>query len=202
MSLLDALTQQLGGQNLSALAGQLGLDENQTSSAISAALPMMIQAMNRNTNSQDGAASFANALDNDHDGGILNNLGDFFASPDNGAGPGILKQLFGEKRGQVEQGIGQMANINPQAAGGLLENLAPVVMGFLGQQKRQQGLDIGGIASLIGGFTGQAQQGGSNSSAAMNLLNGILDQDGDGSIIDDIGGGLLKNLFGGRRNRR
>jgi hypothetical protein len=202
MSLLDALTQQLGGQNLSALSNQLGLDENQTSSAVSAALPMLIQAMNRNTSSNDGAASLANALDKDHDGGILDNLGGFFASPDNGAGAGILKHLLGQNRGQVEQGISQMAGIDSQKAGGLLENLAPVLMGFLGQQKRQQGLDIGGIASLIGGFTGQAQQGGGNSSAAMSLLNGILDQDGDGSIVDDIGGGLLKNLFGGRKKRR
>lgn len=199
MSLLDALTQQIGGQNLSALANQLGMDENKASSAITAALPMMIQAMNRNTSSQDGAASLANALEKDHDGSILDNLGGFFSSPDNGAGPGILNHLFGGKRGDVEQGIGQMAGINPQQAGGLLENLAPVLMGFLGQQKRQQGLDIGGIASLIGGFTGQANQQGGNSSAAMNLLNGILDKDGDGSIIDDIGGGLLKNLFGRKR---
>ena len=198
MSLLDALTQQLGGNNLSALSKQLGLNESQTSSAISAALPMMIQAMNRNASSDDGAANLAGALDRDHDGGILDNLGGFFSSPDNGAGPGILKHLFGGKRNAVEQGIGQMAGINQQQAGGLLENLAPVLMGFLGQQKRQQGLDIGGIASLIGGFSGQAQQGGGNSSVAMSLLNGILDQDGDGSMLDDIGG-MLGGLFGGRR---
>lgn len=199
MSLLDTLTQQLGGQNLSALAGQLGMDENQTSSAVSAALPMLIQAMNRNSSSDEGAASLSNALEKDHDGGILSDLGGFFSSPENGAGAGILKHLLGENRGQVEQGISQMSGIDSQKAGGLLENLAPVLMGFLGQQKREQGLDISGIASMIGGFTGQAQQGGGNSSAAMSLLNGILDKDGDGSIIDDIGGGLLKNLFGGRK---
>lgn len=198
MSLLDALTQQIGGQNLSALAGQLGMDESQTSSAISAALPMMIQAMNRNTNSQDGAASFANALDKDHDGSILNDLGGFFASPNNGSGPGILKHLFGDKRGQVEHGISSIAGIDQQKAGGLLENLAPVLMGFLGQQKRQQGLDMVGIASLLGGFSGQAQQQGGNSSAAMSLLNNILDKDGDGSMLDDIGG-MLGGLFGGRK---
>ena len=198
MSLLDALTQQLGGQNLSALSNQLGMDEVQTSSAISAALPMMIQAMNRNASSTEGAASLANALERDHDGGILDNLGGFFAQQDNGAGPGILKHLFGEKRNMVEQGVSQMSGINAQQAGGLLENLAPVLMGFLGQQKRQQGLDIAGIASLVGGFSGQASQQSSTSSTAMSLLNGILDQDGDGSMLDDIGG-MLGGLFGGRR---
>ncbi len=198
MSLLESLTQQLGGENLSALSKQLGLNENQTSSAISAALPMMIQAMNRNTSSEEGAASLAGALERDHDGGILDNLGGFFSQQDNGAGPGILNHLFGGKRNMVEQGVSQMSGINSQQAGGLLENLAPVLMGFLGQQKRQQGLDIGGIASLIGGFTGQASQSGGNSSAAMSLLNGILDKDGDGSMLDDIGG-MLGGLFGGRR---
>ena len=198
MSLLDSLTQQLGGDNLAAISKQLGMNENQASSAISAALPMMIQAMNRNAQSEEGAANLANALDKDHDGGILDNLSGFLSSQDNGAGPGILKHLFGQKRNNVEQGVGQLAGINPQQAGGLMENLAPVLMGFLGKQKRQEGLDIGGIASLIGGFSQQASSQNDTSSTAMNLLNGILDKDGDGSMLDDIGG-MIGGLFGGRR---
>ena len=189
------LTQTIAGDNLENLAGQLGMNKNQASSAVSAALPMIMGALARNTSSQEGAASLSNALDNDHDGGILDMAGAFLGNKDNGAGPGILKHLFGEKRGGIETAVSSMAGIDAGQAGGLLENLAPLVMGMLGKQKRQQGLDIAGLASLIGG---ESQQASSASSTAMNLLSGILDKDGDGSMIDDIGG-MLGGLLGGKR---
>ena len=195
MSILNMLTQTIAGDNLENLAGQLGMNKNQASSAVSAALPMIMGALARNTSSQEGAASLSNALDNDHDGGILDMAGAFLGNKDNGAGPGILKHLFGEKRGGIETAVSSMAGIDAGQAGGLLENLAPLVMGMLGKQKRQQGLDIAGLASLIGG---ESQQASSASSTAMNLLSGILDKDGDGSMIDDIGG-MLGGLLGGKR---
>lgn len=195
MSILNMLTQTLAGDNLDALAGQLGMDKGTASSAVSAALPMIMGALARNTQSQEGAASLANALDKDHDGGILDTAGQFLGNSDNGAGAGILKHLFGEKRSGIESAVSSMAGINPSQAGGMLENLAPLVMGMLGQQKRQQGLDIAGIASLLGG---ESQQASSASSTAMSLLGNILDKDGDGSMIDDIGG-MLGGLLGGKR---
>lgn len=186
------LTQTLGGDNLDALAGQLGMSKDQAGSAISAALPMIMGALARNTASEDGAASLANALDNDHDGSILDMAGAFLSNSDNGPGAGILRHLFGEKRGGIESAISSMAGINLNQAGGLLENLAPLVMGALGKQKRQQGLDIAGLASLIGG---ESRSASSSASTAMSLLSNILDRDGDGSMLDDIGG-LLGGLFG------
>ena len=194
MSILNMLTQTISGNNLDALSGQLGMNKDQTSSAISAALPMIMGALARNTSSQDGAASLANALDNDHDGSILDMAGAFLSSNDNGSGAGILRHLFGEKRGGIESAVSSMAGINQNQAGGLLENLAPLVMGALGQQKRQQGLDIAGLASLIGG---ESQSATSSASTAMNLLGNILDRDGDGSMLDDIGG-MLGGLLGGK----
>ena len=77
-------------------------------------------------------------------------------------------------------------------AGGLLENLAPLVMGYLGRQRQSQGLDAAGIAGMLLGAKTQAKQ---QSGGAMDLLGSILDRDGDGSMLDDIGGmlgGLLK----------
>jgi hypothetical protein len=192
MSILNMLTQTVAGDNLDALAGQLGLNKDQASSAISAALPMIMGALAKNTSSQEGAASLANALDKDHDGSILDMAGAFLSSSDNGSGAGILKHLFGNKRGGIESAISSMAGINSNQAGGMLENLAPLVMGMLGQQKRQQGLDIAGLASLIGG---ESQQASSTASTAMGLLGNILDRDGDGSMLDDLGG-MLGGLLG------
>ena len=63
MSLLDSLTQQLmTANNLQALSKQLGVNESQASSAIAAALPMLVGAMARNTASQQGAHNTADAV--------------------------------------------------------------------------------------------------------------------------------------------
>lgn len=191
MSLLESLTSQISGQALEGLSRQLGADQGTTQSAISAALPMIIGAMARNTQSQDGAASLANALDKDHDGGILDNLSGFLGSPDNGPGGAILGHVFGQKRSGIEAGLSQMTGLNSGQAGTLLENLAPLVMGYLAKQKSQQGLGVDGLSSLLNSERQQAQQ---QAGGAMDMLSKFLDADGDGSMLDDIGGMLGKFL--------
>lgn len=190
MSLIQQLTQQISGEALKGLSQQLGADEGTTGKAITAALPMIIGALARNSASEEGAQSLDNALANDHDGSILNNLAGFLSSTDNGPGAGILRHVFGEKRPHAEQGISQLSGLDGGKAGALLENLAPIVMGMLGQQKQQQGLNASALAGLLGNEVSNAQSG--TGSMAMNLLSNFLDQDGDGSMVDDVMGMIGK----------
>ncbi|MEM7658613.1 MAG: DUF937 domain-containing protein [Bacteroidota bacterium] len=187
MSLLNELTKQLSGPALNALSSQLGADSNTTSTAISAALPMIVGAMAKNASDPQGAQSLDSALAKDHDGGIMDNLTGFLGSSDNGPGAGILKHVFGGKQSTVETGLSQMTGMNQNQIGGLLQNLAPVVMGMLAKQKQSNGLDAGGVAAMLGGEQSRAQASGS---PAMDMLGKILDQDGDGSFLDDVGGML------------
>ena len=61
--------------------------------------------------------------------------------------------------------------------------LAPIVMGMLGRQKRQNNMDTGGLASILSSALGnQRQRGG----LATNLIEKFLDRDGDGSAMDDV----------------
>ncbi len=193
MSLLESLTSQISGNALEGLSKQLGLDPNTTSTAISAALPMIVSALARNASTKEGASSLANALDKDHDGGILEDLSGFLGSPDNGPGPAILGHIFGNKRPGMEAGLSQVAGVQPNQMSGILENLAPLVMGYLGRQKRQQGMGIEDLSSLLTGERQQAQTQ-VQSNGTMDMLTRMLDQDGDGSIIDDIGGMLGRFL--------
>ena len=52
--ILDLLAQQLQGDNLSQISRQLGADEKTTSSAISAALPILVGALARNSSRTSG----------------------------------------------------------------------------------------------------------------------------------------------------
>ena len=192
MSLIEQLTQTIGGEALEGLSKQLGMDQGTTSSAVTAALPMLIGALSKNTSRQQGAHSLERALAEDHDGSILNNLSGFLGQEDNGPGAGILKHLFGQKRQGVERGLGEVAGIDSGMAGKLLENLAPVLMGFLGKQRRQQGMNAGMLANLLNNEAQQTRGTQGTQSTAMNLVTSLLDQDGDGSMIDDAIGMIGK----------
>ncbi len=73
----------------------------------------------------------------------------------------------------------------------LLITLAPIVMGFLGKQKKEQGLNAGGISDLL---TGQQQQAQSSGNPMIDMASKMLDQDGDGSVVDDLAS-MAANYF-------
>lgn len=192
--LLQQLTSQLSGGNLDALSKQLGVDQGTANQAIQAALPMILGAMAKNASNPDGAQALTQALQKDHDGSILDNLGGFLGSSDNGSGSGILGHVFKASLPMIISSVSKMSGMQEGQAGSLLENLAPVVMGALGKQQRQQGLDAGGIADILSGMTQQARGTSTQGNAALDMLSNILDRDGDGNMMDDIGGMLGKFL--------
>ena len=197
-SLLEMLTSQLGsGPALGQLSQQLGADERSPQSALGAALPMLLGALARNSSRAGGAESLDRALGK-HDGGILDNLTGFLGAPDVDDGNGILGHMLGDRRASVEAGVGNAAGIDPGMITKLLPILAPIVMGALGRQKRQQDLDVGGLTNFLGAERKQIEASGPD----LGMLGQLLDQDGDGSVADDVvklGGGLLGRLFGKRR---
>ncbi|MFT5834889.1 MAG: hypothetical protein ACI97N_002533 [Cognaticolwellia sp.] len=201
-NILDLVQSQLSGEVLEQLANQIGGGTAETQTAIASAVPAMLQAMTKNGTSQDGATSFAGALEKDHDGSILTDLMGFVTSGnDTNGGSGILSHLFGQKKPNIENVISETSGLNNAATSNLMTQLAPIVMGFLGQQKKQGGLDVGGIASLVMTQLSGAKQNQKGGNSALDMITGLLDKEGDGVADDlmDIGKGLLGNLFGGKK---
>lgn len=198
-SLMDLLAGQLGADTVKQIGSQIGSDEQTTSKALSAALPMLLGAMAKNTAKQGGAEALSSALDKDHDGSILNDLPGFLNNAQAGPGDGILGHLLGGKRSMMEAALGKSAGLDAGKASQILTMAAPLLMGALGQAKRQNNLDAGGLTSLL---QGERQAAESKSPEAMGLLGTILDADGDGDVdAGDIarkGIGILGKLFGRR----
>jgi len=107
-------------------------------------------------------------------------------------GAGILNHILGDRQGGVSNMVSQMSGLNNNQTSQLMTMLAPIVMGMLGKTKRENGLDEGGLASLLNGTVSQQQ----NSNPTMALVTSFLDSDGDGSIVDDVANMGMKFLGG------
>jgi len=162
-------------------------------------MEVLLGGVARNAASPEGAKSLNNALEKDHDGGILDNLQEILAGqqqPQNSRaidGAGILKHILGNKQSGVVDAISQDTGLNSLQIGSLMMKLAPVLLGVLGKQKKQQGLDASAISDLLRGERQQQQQRQASSPIG-GLLKNFIDQDGDGNIMDDLGGMLGKFL--------
>lgn len=188
-SLDDLLGQQQGSQAVDQISQQVGAQPSMVNSAIQMALPMILNGLANNASTPQGAQSLDNALSNDHDGSILDNLGGLGGmifggqqSSQTNAG-GILGHILGGSQGQVAQQVSNQTGLNTGQVAQILMMLAPIVMGYLGRQKQQQGLDSDGLSNWLGGQQQQIQQQAPQSGG---FLNNILDRDGDGSSMDDI----------------
>jgi hypothetical protein len=198
MSLLEMLQNQLSGEASAQIGRQLGTDQTGAQKAIGAALPALMAALAGNSRRQEGASALANALERDHDGGILDDVAGFLNQGDTRPGEGILKHALGARRQTVESAISKDTGFDTNAVAKLLPMLAPLVMGALGREKRQKGLDAGALASML---SGEGQRAREMAPGALGMLGGLLDDEGDGldaGDIADAGKGLLGKLLGGR----
>src|SRR5262245_10277282 len=193
MDLMEILTQQLSGDSVKQISQQIGADEGTTNQAIGTALPVLISALAKNSSDQSGAEALHHALQNDHDGSILDDVSGYLNSGDTSSGAGILKNVLGNRQNNITNALSQQTGLNTGSIVQLLTTLAPMLMGALGKTQAQGGFDPG---SLSGYLNGQHQQLQSSSPDMMGMVTSLLDSNKDGSILDDLGniaGKLFKN---------
>ena len=191
-NILDLLNSDLGETLINGASKQLGQDKAKTTTALSAALPLILGAMKNNAKTPEGAAGLLSALGNEkHGGGILDNLGSILGggSIDDNIlkdGAGIIGHVFNGKEQNVANALSKSSGLDLDSAMSVLKVAAPFIMGYLGKETRQQGVsDQNGVGNLLGGLLG-----GENSQQ-QSMVEKLLDADGDGSIIDDVAGMLL-----------
>ncbi|SCD20814.1 hypothetical protein PSM36_2007 [Proteiniphilum saccharofermentans] len=193
MDLSELLNSPVGQSIVKSVAGQLGMNEGEASGVVNMAVPAILAGMTRNAQSRDGAESLNKALESKHDGSLLNNLSGMLQGHTEELqqdGNGILGHIFGNKLPAVEQGISQKTGVSMNKIAPLLAMLAPIVMAYLGKEKRQANTGAGGLGDLLGGLLGNSQQGKSGG-GIMDMLGSALDKDGDGNPLNDILGGFL-----------
>lgn len=200
-SILDVLSQGLDADTTSRIGKLAGGSPETTGRLVSAALPLLLSALARNASRPEGAEALHQAVVRDHSGEILDNVPERLADPrvaDDGAG--ILRHVLGDQEGAVEQGLAARTGVDPASAARVLQMVAPLVMGALGKATRGQGLDAGGLASLLGNEQQEVRQAAPD---VMGLVGSLLGGDAPGGSSAESGqgkalGGLLNSLLGRR----
>ena len=192
-SLQDLLGQQQGETAVDQISQTVGAEPSLVNTAIEAALPTILGALANNVQSPQGAESLNNALEQDDHASVLGNLGGLgsmifgqrdAAPPRQADAGGILGHILGSNQGPVVQEVSQKSGLSAGQVAQIMMFLAPIVMGFLGREKQQQGIGADGLGGLLGGLLGGQQPQPQATGAAGG--GGWLDRDGDGSSMDDI----------------
>lgn len=196
-SLAQSLLEQIDGSTLQRMGREVDLDPKQVSRVVEGAIPMLMGGLARNAAQPQGAQALAGALDRDHDGSVLDDLAGFLGG---GSGGGaILDHIFGQRtQASVERGLAGANGIDPAKVQQILAMLAPLVMGYLGRQKRQRDLSPSDLGDLLGGERKRTE---SAAPELGDLFGRIFDADGDGSSLDDLAPKAL-DVLGGLFGRR
>jgi hypothetical protein len=195
-SLQDLLGDAQGQEAVQQISQATGTDSSMVESVVQTALPHILGGLANNAATPEGAENLNNALEQ-HDGSLLDNLGGLSsmifggqqqaAPPPQADGGGILGHIFGNSQGQVAQQVSNQTGVSTGQVAQILMMLAPIVMGYLGQQKQQQGVGADGLGGLIGGLLGGGQSQQASAGGVLgNLASTMLDRDHDGSSVDDI----------------
>jgi hypothetical protein len=174
MDILKMITSQLEDPRvLEQLSQKTGAKPDQTKKLAQSAVPMLLSSLQKNASTPEGARSLDKALE-DHKNDNVSDISGFLKNVDINDGAKILQHIFSGKNEEVQQNLASSAGLEKNQASNLLTQLAPLVLGALGNQKKEQGSqgDIAGLLnSVIGGLSGT--QHGSQSSSS-GLLGSII----------------------------
>ncbi|WP_374440712.1 DUF937 domain-containing protein [Epilithonimonas sp.] len=195
MSLLDLITGNAGNQVAEQAENKFGISKNQIIALLVVAAPLVISYLKKKSENAEEADKLNAALDKDHDGSILNNPAQALERQQEG--DSILSHIFGGEKANVENQLSQNTGISMDKIGPVLAMLAPVIMGYIGQQKQANNVTSGGgLGDLLGGILGSSsQQAQASDNPLSNILGSVL-----GSAQQSSGGGLgdlLGSVLGG-----
>jgi hypothetical protein len=185
--LIGMLASQLGGPVVQQIGQQIGADQGTTKSAVGMALPMLLSAMGNHAATPDGADAI-NQATQQQDGSILDNLMGFVGNA--GAanmGSALLGQVLGGgSQNAIAETIGQQTGMDNGTVSQLLAMIAPIAIAAIGKFSQQSGTDPSSLVQTLGGA--------GDSNDLIGMATKMLDGDGDGNPINDIGN-IIGKMF-------
>jgi hypothetical protein len=190
---IDEFLKSYGPEVTKQMSGNFNVDQGTVQKLIPQLAPLILAGLKRQKDTRGGDERVDHILNKYGDPSVLNNIRDLVANKAQAqdVDPN-LGGLLGDAGGlQAAQALAKNMNIDPSTIMKMIPALAPLILGALSKKRDTGGAGISGVGSL-------------------------LDADGDGSILDDVagfllkggsttrskGGGLLGSLLGGLTRRR
>ena len=186
-NLVAEIVETLSPSIVSRIATSLGANQTATQKAIVAAVPALLAALISYVMKPQGASKLSDIVSK-QEPGVLSSLASVIGGAGQKAlvdqGGSLLASLLGGKsHSALTSALGQYSGIGESSSKNLLGLLAPVVLGVLGQQQRQGGLDAPGLANLL---TSQ------KANVADALPAGFAKYLGGTGLLDDVAGAVAK----------
>ncbi len=131
-------------RKLSLLFGASG---DQVDSALDASSPVILGRLAEIAEGEDGQERLSGLLDN-ADPEVLSSASDFLER-DNVENDKLLTDLFGDDRSGVVGGISDVSGVSTNTVGALLPKLAPMLLGFLGRHRSDNGADAAEMKRVV-----------------------------------------------------
>jgi Bacterial protein of unknown function (DUF937) len=152
-NLVSQITEALAPSIISRIASSLGLDQSTTQKTIQAAVPALLAALISLVSKPQGATKLKDVVAK-QEPGILSNLANVIGESGQKAftdkGTSALNSLLGGTTvSALASALGQYSGIGEGSSKGFLGLLGPAVLGMLGQEQRDRGLDASGLARLL-----------------------------------------------------
>ena len=183
-NLVDLVMQQVGGNVPGILGSLLGESADRTSGAVAGAVPAVLGGlMGLASKGEEGISQLQVAADHQGDG-MLDDLTGMLGDGNHTAvieqGGNMLRSLLGDGMvGTLVGAIGKSSGLGSGSSKSLLGLVAPIVMSVLSRQKKEQGLDGGGLANLLMGQKDNIQSA---------MPSGLMDALGGADVLSGMMG--------------
>lgn len=169
---IDEFIGSFGPEVTEKLSSSLNIKKDVASQILPQVAPLILGGLKKQMQDRGGADRVDHILNKYGSASVLSDIGSLFDSQARDDKPDPrLGGLLGDSGVHATELISNQHNLDQGTASKIIPMLAPVLLGALTQKRDAQGVGSQGIAAL-------------------------LDQDGDGQILDDVAGFLMKQISG------
>jgi hypothetical protein len=183
-NVMDMIQGSLTQENIGAVAGALGMENDTVKKGLGAAMPAVLAGVLGAAKEPAGRQALDSALGS-ADTDLMSKLGGLLSGGDSSSliatGSKLLSGFMGDsKQGALGGALASSLGVSKEAGGSLMGLAAPMLMSMLAGKKKSEGLDVGG---LVGQLMGQKDL------IAKAIPDDISSQLKGSGIFDDFIGG-------------
>lgn len=206
----NLLNQLITKDTIAQLAKSTKADEGQVESLLTSALPVLMQNMANNASTKEGKDSLAKALSQHAAQTNTTNVTTLLKQADTNDGEKILGHLLGGSKNDITDALAAKSGLSNKNTLMLLATLAPVLMGLVGNEKeksakKDDGLDLGDLISVMGGLGGKKSGGIDLLDLAGDLLaddSSSKKKKSSGIDLLDLAGDLLADDSSSKKKKK